>query len=375
MSNVFRTFQTVNRYEDALVRHGQWIRWTQALKCACVNSDTMQPDPSCDVCQGRGKIYREPSQFQILDERVKHDGRGRLFPKNTPVVPGLARVYRKGVSVPLAASQPADGSYIQIDPPFPEPYRILEATYFFTTDVSVTGENSTVYSETAFILRIIAGRFDERGKSFEGSIKSVSRVYNVTKDETYTVATISKEFITLTGLGTWTIGDVLEVDYVYVKPFDFMLTGVSGRLRYEQPYVLDEADATLVTPYWAQPAPEDLFTALAQEQLGAVIIQPVSPTANDVITASFDLSRLLRVIDSAGMDYSVGPGNDVQLFGRDELQWNVTKPTIPYTVQYTFHPTYTALTNLHTLRNSENKAFVNRVSVKLFDRLNGKETF
>ncbi len=374
MSDQFRTYQTVRRYEDALVRHGQWLRWIQATKCPCVRSETMQPDPQCTLCGGRGRLYREPETFSIVGE-LKTNSEGRITPNFAPIVPGTVSVFHKGAVVPLG-SQPVDGSYIQLAQPYPKPYRPLSVNYSYTPYVSVTAENSEVYDSARYILRTIASRFSDEGKSFEGSVKSVSRVYNVDRDETYEVDSISKEFVTLIGLGTWQSGDMLEVDYLYIKPFNFMLTGVTGRMRYEQPYVLEDADAVLVTPYWAQPAPEDLFTALAQEQIGTVVIDPrTAAGGNDKITSFFDLSRLLRVVSKAGTEYTPGIGNDVEIFGRDELKWNVTKPAVPYTVQFTYHPTYTALTNLHTLRNSENKSFVNRVSVKLFDRTHEKVTY
>lgn len=373
MSDQFRTFQTVRRYEEALARHGQWLRWTQAITCPCVNSNTMQPDPRCSVCKGRGKIYRTPEQFNLFNEIVRHDGAGRVYPTYTPIVDGSVTVYRKNVALPLSSTQPADGSYVQLDPPYPKRYEVLTIDYIFSPIDSVTDEDSEVYGTN--VLRTTGSRFVEKGKAFEGSVVSVSRVYNVTKDETYTVVEAIKEYIYLTDMGTWASGDVLEVDYTYVKPFDFMLTGVTGRLRYEQPYVLDDADAILVTPYWAQPAPDDLFTAMAQEQIGRAIIDPTTSAGNDTVSAYFDLSRLLRVIDRNGNDRTVGPGNDVEVYGRNELKWNVSKPAIPYVVQFTYHPTYTALTNLHTLRNSENKAFVNRVSVKMFDHVHDKVVY
>lgn len=372
MSDQFRTFQTVQRYEDALSRHGQWLRWVQAVKCSCIDSDTMQPDPQCSVCAGRGRIFRNPDKFAVLQERVRHDGKGKVYPKYVPVV-GTPKIYYKTDLLPLDPVQPADGSYVQLAPPYPKLYRILTADYLFSPLVTVLSENSKVYAEN--ILRVIAARFDERGKSFEGSVETVSRVYNSTKDETYTVVSATKEYITLQNMGTWETGDILEVDYTYVKPFNFLLSGVSGRIRYEQPYVLEDADAILVTPYWAQPSPDDVLTALSQEQIASVVVEPSITAGNDVVSAYYDLSRLLRVIDRSGQDYSVGPGNNVEIFGRNELKWNITKPAIPYTVQFTYHPTYTALPNLHTLRNAENKSFVNRVSVKLFDRLHDKVVY
>ena len=75
------------------------------------------------------------------------------------------------------------------------------------------------------------------------------------------------------------------------------------------------------------------------------------------------------------MEYTTGPGKNVEIFERNQLKWNVTKPTTPYVAQFTYHPTYTALTSMHSLRNAENKSFVNRISVKQFDRVHDKVVY
>jgi hypothetical protein len=307
-----------------------------------------------------------------MDERARHDSFGKVYPLKPPIVGGSAAVYRRGVSLTLSGTQPSDGSYVQLDPPHPKAWQLLTLDYEYDPDIAVTDEDSEVYDETNSILRVIAPRFNEKGKTFEGSIKSVSRVYNVDKAETYTVDASFKEYIYLSAMGTWASGDVLEVDYIYQAPFDFLLVGVTARLRYEQPYVLEEADAILITPYWAQPAPDDLFTAMAVEQTGRAVLDPTIVAGNDEVKAYYDLSRLLRIIDRAGTEYSTGPGNDVEIFERNQLKWNVSKPTSNYVAQFTYHPTYTALNSMHSLRNAENKAFVNRVSVKQFDRVHDK---
>jgi hypothetical protein len=373
VSDQFRTFQTPQRYEDALGRHGQWLRWTAGITCPCLNTSSMQPDPHCTVCKGRGRIYKSPGKFRLMDEIAHHDSAGKVYPKYPPVISGSVTVYRKGVLIALAGTQPADRSYVQLDPPYPKAWQVLTMDYEYDPDIAVTDEDSEVYDETGFILRTTTNRFSERGKSFEGSIKSVSRVYNVDKTETYTVTSAFKEYIYLVSMGTWVSGDVLQVDYVYQAPFYFLLTGISPRMRYQQPYVLDEADAVLVTPYWAQVAPDDLLTAMAVEQIGRAVVNPtISGAGNDEIRSYYDLSRLLRVIDRAGTEYTTGPGKNVEIFERNELKWNVTKPAQSYVAQFTYHPTYTALTNMQTLRNSENKAFVNRVGVKQFDRVHDR---
>lgn len=372
MSDVFRTFQTVQRYEDAISRHSQWLRWVSVITCPCLDVNTFQPDPRCPLCKGRGKIYKSPGKFKLFNETVRHDSFGRVYPRNTPIDPGSATVYRKGVVLPLA-TQPSDGSYIQLAPPYPKQWQVLTADYAFNPDITITGENSDVYGEN--LLRVVAPRFSEKGKSFEGSIKSVSRVYNTTRDESYIVNASFKEYIYLQSMGTWESGDTLEVDYIYQTPFSFMLIGITSKIRYEQPYVLEEADAILITPYWAQVAPDDLFTAMAVEQTGRAIINPATAAGNDEVSSYYDLSRLLRVIDRSGTEYETGPGKDVEIYERNQLKWNVTKPATPYIAQFTYHPTYTALTQMHSLRNSENKAFANRISVKQFDRVHDKVVY
>ena len=372
MSNLFRTFQTVRKYDAALARHGQWIRWVQAIKCACIDPDSMQPNSRCSVCKGRGRIFRNPEKFDVLDEIVKSDSSGRVYPKHKPVV-GTPIVYRGETQLSISANQPSDGSYIQLSTPYPEEFRVLKVHYSFSSLITVFEEDTEVYAPN--ILRVRTARFSEKGKAYEGSVEDVSRVYNVTRDESYAVSSVSKEYITLDSMGLWETGDILEVDYTYVKPFNFLLNGVSGRLRYNQPYISDEAEAMLVTPHWAKPAPEDLFTALSQEQIGTVVIHPKVSDGNDIVTSCYDLSSLIRVITKNGTDFSTGPGKDVEIFGRNELKWNTTKPSVAYTVQFSYHPTYTSLTNLHTLRTSENKSFVNRINLKMFDKIHDKVQF
>lgn len=361
----FRTYQTVDRYEEALNRHKQWVRWTRSVPCACLNQQTRQPNPKCTNCYGRGQIYRTPGPQAIINERVKHDYHGRCYIKYPPFS-GTPQIFLRGATLPLG-SQPADKSYIQLAAPYPREYEPLYANYLYNPINYVVAEDSEVVASNT--LRVIAPRFTDIGKDFEGSLDGVSRVYNKTKLETYTVSSFGKEYIYLSDMGTYAGTDVLEVDYSYVEPFPFMLIQVSMKMRYERAYVLEDADAVLITPYWAKTSPQDLFTALAAEQYGSAVIDPTHSVGNDVVSNYYDLARLMEVIDADGIVYTVGVGNNVELFGRNELKWNIAKPRVRYTATFHYHPTYVALHNVPTLRTSENKSFVNRVSVKLRDKI------
>lgn len=369
VSSQFRTFQTVQSYEDALARHAQWIRWNRSQVCACIGFDTGHPDPACSVCNGRGIEYREPDIISILQEEMKHDSTGNVYPYYTPIT-GTPVITRRGAVLPLAASQPSDGSYIILDPPYPKAWERILGNYDFTPVMSVTDENSTVIGTNT--LKTIATVFTGVGKTFEGSIKEVTRVYNVTRDETYTVSDAIKEYIYLVSMGIWESGDVLEVDYKYVKPFELILIGISERLRYQQSWILEEAEAILIAPYWVKISPQDLFTVLSAEQITSVVIDPTATAGNDEINGYFDVAKLIRLVNTDGTLYDVD--TDVELYGRNEIKWNITKPTKQYSVSFLYHPTFSALQGFPTVRTSENKSFVNKINLKLFDRTSGEFT-
>jgi len=370
-SSQFRTYQTPQNYEEALARHAQFIRWQKGYMCTCINPQTGQADPSCSTCSGRGVAYRTPEAMSILQEIAKHDNLGRVYPVNTPVVLGTPVVTQRGTVLTLAETQPADGSYVQLDPPHPKEWERLYIEYDFTPVISVTDEDSTVIS--ADTLKTVATQFTYKGKTFESSIDAVTRVYNVTQDESYTVSAAIKEYIYLTtDMANWESGDVLEVDYTYVVPSRLLLVGISEKLRYTQAYVMEEAQALLVIPYYVKVSSSDLFTALSSEQEASVVIDPTVDSNNDEINGYFDVSKLLFVIDQSGVEYTIG--TDIELYGRNEVKWNVTKPTVPYSVMFLYHPTFSALESMPSLRNAEDKSFANKINLKLFDRTSGEFT-
>ncbi len=367
----FRTFQTVKNYEEALARHGQWVRWTKVLTCPCVSPDTGQPSIHCSLCHGHGEIYKTPGTFQIQQEFTQCDNLGRIYPKYSQLIAGSAFVTQGSIVWELATTQPLDNSYIQLKAPYPRSYQRLTVNYKFDPVYSVENENSEVIGNNT--LRVTGASFVDRGSVYYGSIVDVSRVYNTTRDETYVVSEAQKEFIYLADMGTWQENDILEVDYTYIKPFNFMLHSISQKRRYVEAYVLDQADATLVTPYWAQVTPNDLITALSSTLAGYSIIDPTVFVGNDKINDVFDLAEITNIIDLNGNEYT--PGTDVIVYGRNELKWLVTKPSVRYTVHYMYHPTFAGLTTYDTARTSENKSFVNRLNLVLRDRFSKENSF
>ena len=372
----FLTFQTVQRYEAALLRHSQYCRWVKVLMCPCINQSTNQPDVQCSICKGRGEIYQNPGPFKVIYEMVEHDNFGRAYLKNRLYVDGTVTLWKvvgdnQFYNYPLSLTQPVDKSYVQLEEPWPKAYTRLYANYEFDPTVSVVNENSEVVGTN--LLRATTLRVAFKGQSYDGSISNVSRVYNVTKGLTYTVTLSQKSFIYLQSMPSYVVGDVLQVDYTYLPPFTFMLHSVSQRRRYETAYVVDQADATLVTAYYYDVGPGDLITALGMDIQAFTIINPLLKVGNDIINDYFDVSRLLSIVDKNGTIHNVK--TEVQLYGRNEIKWLVAKPIVPYTAQFMVHPTFVGLTTYDTARFSENKQFVNRINVMLRDRMTKEVSF
>jgi hypothetical protein len=210
--------------------------------------------------------------------------------------------------------------------------------------------------------------FFKNGKFFSGALMEVSRVYNQTKAEALTskITAFRRTTVDMSDLGTYVSGDVIVADYKYIKPFEFVLFGVSPKIRYNSPWVLDEATAVLVVPYWAKVGANDLFTALSAQQSGQEIIDP-NMSVDDNIKGYYDVSRILSITMHDGSERSV---NDVLIYDGNKLKWLTAKPTRRYTIQFTYNPTYTALVEGHSLKSSENKEFVNRVNLMRFDKTN-----
>lgn len=374
----FKTFQTVAAYENALKRHGQYVRWTKAILCPCLDPMTNQPNVNCNLCQGRGRIYSVPGPFSIQWENARHDNYGRIYPKASTYIQGTMTVYHQDGIVSLAAAQPADNSYVQMASPWPQIWQRIHVKYSCTPQLTVRDENCAVVLPNVLMASAcdtnITGDSIKPAGIYPGSISLVTRVYNRTRGEYYQVVKCEKNFIELLAMTNYQTGDVLEVDYNYVAPYQFLVSGVSPKMRYNQAYILDEASALLVTPYYHKVGKDDLITALSQQHYGEAIIDPTNnQTQVDTITNYYDLATLIKVVDVNGVEYSTT--TDIRLVGRNKLVWITQKPAVNYTVQFTYHPTYIALKEFPSMRAAENKEFVNRMNLMQYDQLSGNRSF
>jgi hypothetical protein len=373
-----RTYQTVNRYEAALARHAQWCRWVKVLTCPCITDNTNQPQIDCPICKGRGELFSSPGPFNIIDEEIYTDYYGHLNIQNGPFV-GTPSVYQtvnaqsnKYNVVAIDDVQPADRSYIQLKFPWPKPSTKIYANYSFEQVTAIKNENSTVIRDN--ILSVTSTSFDYKGRTFHGDIVECTRVYNLTKDEIYFVRQATQQFIYLTGMGAWTVGDVLQVDYAFMQPYQFVVHSVSPQRSWRDGFIADNSDAVVQSAYYYDIYSNDLITPLSMEVEGQEIIDPrANPNNWDIIKTCYDVGFIYAIIDQSGKEYD--PVSSVMVVNRNELHWINTKPSVRYTVKFMYHPTFVGLPSMDTSRSSENKKFVNRINVKLRDKMNNQVSF
>ena len=385
-SSQFRTFQTVRNYEGALARHAQSILWTRAILCSCI-SETGQPDPQHSVCQGRGRIYKPPGHQQVYNELSKHNREGRIFPKYTPVVPSSlkARINARndeGDTVEIMSQLRVENGnqIIEItDTDIPREFEYIYMDYAFDPVKSVISGDASVADADRGVIHIDVPVERLYGKRLAGRLISVSAVRIDGTTLTQASPTDSEKYVLLNYDNIRAVDPSLvqadseiSVDYTYTMPFLFLINNISEKQRYTSPYITQEADASLTVPSWARISPNDLFTVLAAEQIGEEIIDPgLSNTNVDSIRGYFDVVRILELYDRDGNSYidpTQSVTTNVEIRGRSDVFWNVSKPSIPYTVQFLYNPTYVAIEGFPTLRTAENKQFVSKINLKKWSR-------
>lgn len=363
----WKTQQIPSKFEAALGRHSQAVRWIQSIVCPCLQQNTQQADPTCQYCQGRGWRRKLATNLKIFQEPHTCYTRGKVKLDHTPYI-GTPTVWHQGKKIAISATQPADNSYIQFDYPYPDLYNVLYIDYEFSPEVSITSENSSVIGTNT--LQTIATQATSQGANYAGSINTVTRVYNSTRSESYIVSSTSNDFIFLSGMGSWQSGDVLKVDYTYVPPYKFVISGVSPKMSWDSPYITESSDAILLVPSFVKVSTGDLFTMMVGEELGSEVVNPNTTTGNDELRTYFDIKSITSITLK---DNTLVDDTTYQLFGRNQIKWISAKPTQNFTVQFFYNPTFAALPSKPNMRFAENKRFVSRVPLRLYTRTSSQE--
>lgn len=326
----------------------------------------------------------------VYDELVSHDESGYISQRYTPITPESqdvrlpSRDDTGGTSV-VNSTLTADGririddvSDIEIFEPVYLDYKfnpVRSATERFP----VRGAPLSRQFHGNAILQLDVGSTMIRGKQYGGRLIELTRinVMDVSGDTPVLRETLSLDLVeaqlnydailisnpNLSAISARYPGQGLElwVTYTYTMVFQFLISGISEKQRWTSPFITKEADVQLTAPHWTRISPNDVFTLLSAEQIGEEVIDPSAYNDGQLhmIRSYFDTHRILEVVDLDGNYH-----DDVHLVGRNQVWWPNGAPNTRYTVQFLYHPSYTSIESFASLRNAENKAFVNKIMLK-----------
>lgn len=359
-------------YEALIERHGQWIRWRVASKCACVNPSTFQPDIHCRRCGGRGVIYSFQPRQTIQTTVMAGSTDGILEIDSSYEKDSLVKVYdstgnifsaeKNGVYVVLGDAETAKGSYYNIILERDNLQELAETAMHYdngyysldgmeSTKASIDGVYYSAPGDIISIERIV----DANGEEFEPEEFRLNKV--LLKAKTAEVTEESSEETVIEP-----VEPLLAQGVRYVPPYVFAL--LSQNLSRGDLAAMTEAqgDAVCTFPYSCDVAENDVLTVLA----GTITqkdVQARTGGATDPLPAFF-VSEIVGITAHDGREFT--EGEDFVLYGTNSIKWltDCLGAGDGYSVTYRIYPTYTVVRNIPQLRSSENQRFPKKAVVK-----------
>jgi len=353
-----------DNYEALIERHGQWVRWLQAIRCSCTLKNG-RPDIQCRLCGGEGWQYRfqktieETLSLVVMDGIVvelptsysgatvleAHDFKGGLFKE----------AGRYGRFVRLAGARtPAKGERfdLTIMKPLVKKLDRAIATYLGNGCFSLDG------------LSIVGAAGVASDKETNADIVSIGSLKNETQAIEYAVSTTRRNLAFATVAAAPAAGDVLAAtDVEYIEPAFFVVTGQQYRESDARFLEMAQGDASMSFPESYKVGEGDIVTLLAATQVGKRII---SRGGGDIDALPEFYIGSIPAIESGSAIYL--PNVDYMLWGANKIRWlgsNRPAAGAAYFVFYEFNPTYRVVKEFPNVRSGENQNLPRRVALKL----------
>ena len=342
--------------EDAnrlLARRGELIRLIHARKCPNIKNGVH--DLFCKLCGGKELILYFQNDCDIFQETSPHAIEGderKIYPYFTPIS-SVRQVDRR---------QPdSEGGIVTYDidsfddtiitlknnGDLPKRYERIFVSYTFSNANKITNENST-HTDNSFIIETTGTLFNDAHipatLKVHGDIVEVNRVYNVTKNFTYTVKKFKKNYIYLNNNISsdkkTQSTDILQVDYKYIPIFYAALLHIQTTNAVEkwgEDVKLGDIRAVLPTYFYVG-------------RFSIITAMTTLLTAQEVITRgvldydevpSFDVFEVIGNIEDE--DNNIYTPDLFQIQEFNNLTWlsNIKpKQGKKYTINYRYRPSY-----------------------------------
>jgi hypothetical protein len=350
-------YQTVKTYEDALDRHGQYVRWYSSSPCYCLSSNG-EADPHCTKCKGRGYRYFPVTTRGRLERKMSM---GDNILTTDYEISSINSMYKgnlssvsynsfSGKTITLSSSR-NKGEYIYID------YEEKNELNYSGTDVTSLDSDS--------ILKVGFPAIETINGSFKGEIVSISAVTNVTQGSNIEVISYRDDLIKIDENNIPLQTDVIQVNCVYVNPVKVLISNVKYKtFKGNEIVPTDQAEVQVTVPGTLEIGRGDIFSLLKAEQKGSFVGRWDSSGEDFYQAPFFDIAELLRIEDSTGLI------TDAVIQNNNEILFT-TKPTGNFSCLLKYRPSFMIDENPDP-RNAENKIFPRKSKLKRLDVLNKK---
>jgi hypothetical protein len=375
-----------NNFEGAVERQGQLVKLLNSKVCPCVKNGKAPFD--CDICSGKGYILSFQKEYEIIDENSPHNICGledEIYPHWIPIkkVVSVERILHsiQGGNTKYTISSFTDEKIVlATGQDFPKRYETLRVNYSYELQNTVVAEASL--ADGTYVVKTTGTEVEIDGASnryeVHGDIYSISRVYNVTQDITYTVSKFGKRFIFLDSEGGAKPAplstDILEVDYKWTPPFQAYCNWVDPKnsLQVWGPDV-QTGDIECTPPGGFNIKKGSIFvlyTSLVDKS--SAMKRGVDD--HEVFPVFHVLDVTENILDEDGAEYVSGTDFEVQEY--NHLAWlsGGSSPAVgkKYTVCYRYHPAYRVYKGETERLAAENKRFPQKVLLRKFDKLDLK---
>lgn len=348
-----------DNYVALISRHGQFVRWRQALKCSCVTENN-QPNIRCSVCRGTGYIYTH----QIETE--------------------------KAIAITIGASKTVTipDEYLDDDIIAIYDFYQNELTYkrygkyieFFGV-LAHSGDIVTIVFNKKFEKKIIKTVLENVGGGYyripgcRSSLSTTSGVYYTSAGDIVSVGSIKadgnvisvrekRQDMLLLSVPEGFTGLIEAEDVVWIPPFRFLILNQNFSKIDTKIIETTGGDAIMSYPYNYDVSDNDVITILSGTNKNKEVVRRIGDGEKDNLNAFFvaDIDRVF----TTKKEYK--KGKDFALAGSNTLLWlaeDRPKNGEAYSVVYDVYPTYTVLQSLPGLRTSEDQRIPRRVVLKL----------
>ncbi|KKL22964.1 hypothetical protein LCGC14_2430130 [marine sediment metagenome] len=338
--------QNVSLYEEALARHGQFIRWYSNISCWC-SDDNGRPDPQCKVCHGRGNRYYPVKQIRRIDRGL---GSGSTTISVKENIKSINKVFTPGnVTIPHSSFS---GKVITLSSV------LKEGKYFladYMEDLEVSYNGTAAYEGRGIIRVPVVGTSTIHG-DFTGEIIEVTSITNTTRSETMNAVSFWEDLILTDSYAEVT--DEITVVCKYIKPVKFLISGIKSKIKYEMSRAGITANLQATFPGYYTVGSGDMITLLKAEQKASVV---------GIASGDFHPLPFFHVSSIVRIEDEVGAITDAVIVRNNEIKWGSRIPNDKFAVSVMFNPTFVVLDDLPDLRYAENKVFPKRVYLKKWD--------